>query len=332
MTSTVDGPAPATSTVDGPAPARSGWLGRLLAVAFLSAAAVGLFVAMRGHTGTIAQLLSRPGVWWWLAAAVLVNVVGLVLVMENWRGVLAGLGSRLPARTGARIYFVALLGTYVPGPFLAAVAGVHLGRRVGVPPRRMVTAYLVATMITVLTAAPVAALVGPALLGADALWLAPLALLAVVVWWRPALVFRLADRAAALLRRPPVVSVATPGPVRRAVLCAVMSWLVGGLHLWFVAMALGAAAGPSLPLCVGAFALATAAGVAVLVLPDGAGVRELVLLGTLSLVLPVSQAGAAALASRVSCVAAQLLAAGVAVLLHRSSSPVADHPARQEFD
>ena len=307
-----------------PAPARTGPLGRALAVAFLVAAGVALFVALRGHAGQIVDLLSRPGARWWLVASVLVNVVGLVLVMESWRLVLAGLGSTVAPRPGARIYFVALLGTYLPGPFLSAVAGVQMGRREGVPPRRMVTAYLVSTLLTVLTAAPVAALVGPAVLGAQALWLAPLALLAAVIWWRPALLFTVADRAARLLRRPPVVATPRPGPVRHAVVCAVMSWLVGGLHLWFVAVALGAPAGPSLPLCVGAFALATAAGVVVLVLPDGAGVRELVLLGTLSLVLPVSQAGAAALGSRVSCVVAQLLAAGGAALLHRTPRPAAE--------
>lgn len=296
-------------------------LGKLLrgtlSVAFLTAAGIGLFTALSGHGAEILDLLTRPGAQWYLAAALLCSVAGLVFLMDSWHSVLASLGSPLTRRSAGRIYFVALLGNYIPGPFMAAAASVHLGHRAGVPPRRMVTGYLVSVTILLVTSAPVALLVAPRLLGATAAWLTPLLLLGVFLVWRPQVVFVLADRTARLLRRPPVVSAATPGALRRAVLMAILSWVVGGTHLWFIALVLGAPAAVSLPLCVGAFALATSAGLLVLVLPDGAGVRELVMMGTLTTMLPLSQSGAAALASRVSSIAAQLIAAGAVVLLDR---------------
>ncbi len=56
--------------------------------------------------------------------------------------------------------------------------------------------------------------------------------------------------------------------------------LLGGLrlHLWVIAVLLGAPPLLSLPVCVGGFALATVAGSLAFVLPDGWGARELVLL------------------------------------------------------
>ncbi|GAA2837427.1 hypothetical protein GCM10020220_027940 [Nonomuraea rubra] len=57
-----------------------------------------------------------------------------------------------------------------------------------------------------------------------------------------------------------------------------------GLHLWPLAIAMGAPPSRSLLLCVGAFTLATSIGIAAVFIPDGIGVREAVLTATLSVV------------------------------------------------
>jgi uncharacterized membrane protein YbhN (UPF0104 family) len=132
-----------------------------------------------------------------------------------------------------------------------------------------------------------------------------------LVW--PRTLNRLALTAARVVRRGPPESLVRAGALRRAVLVSIGSWLVTGLHLWCLAMLFGAPTARALPVCVGAFALATAAGVCVVVLPDGWGVRDVILLGALSTVMAPHAAGLTVLASRVVCAGGDLAAAGISV-------------------
>ena len=108
-----------------------------------------------------------------------------------------------------------------------------------------------------------------------------------------------------------------PAYVRRGTLLELGSWLIGGLHLWLIVRVLGDASPASVPLCVGAFALATEAGAVAMIAPDGLGVREAVLMAALSRVLPLPQAAAAVLASRVCCTVAEILGSGLVLALTR---------------
>ncbi|OON32009.1 hypothetical protein BSA16_07950, partial [Micromonospora sp. Rc5] len=65
---------------------------------------------------------------------------------------------------------------------------------------------------------------------------------------------------------------------------------------------------------VGAFALATTAGTFAIFVPDGAGVREVLVVAALSTVLPLPAAVTAAVASRVLSTLAEVLTAGLALL------------------
>ncbi|HEX6472238.1 MAG TPA: lysylphosphatidylglycerol synthase domain-containing protein [Streptosporangiaceae bacterium] len=291
-----------------------------LAAAFLGAAAIGMAGVLRGHARETIDLFSRSGAPLYLVPAVAASTAGLLFAMDAWRSLLAALGSPLGFRTGARIFFVSLLGSYVPGPMLGAAANVHLGRRAGVPVRRMVAAYLLNAVIVTLSAATVGLLAAPHILGTRALWLAPLPVVAVAVACRPDFIIAIANRAARLLRRDPVAERAAPAGLRAAVWKDTAGWLIGGVHLWLIAVVLGARPAAALPVCVGAFALATAAGTAVLVLPDGAGVRELVATAALATVLPWPQAAAAALASRACVVVAEALALSGVLLLGRRTA------------
>jgi uncharacterized membrane protein YbhN (UPF0104 family) len=292
----------------------------IVAAAVVAAAVVGMAGALRGHGAELKRLLTSPGVLAALGLAVLVMLASAVLAMVAWRGILAALGSRLPWLTSTRIYFVTLLGAYLPGPFWPAITGVHLGRRAGVPATRMATGYLLSIVVYLLCAAPVAAILLPFTPNID-VWsiVAPIGI-AGILYWRPRLIIDLGVYLARLLRRdPPAVEGKPEKELRRSMLIQTVSWLVSGVHLWIIAIALGAAPGRSLPITIGAFAFATAAGALVIFTPDGAGVRELLLTGVLSLVLPLPQAITAALASRVCCVIADALgAAGGLALTQRS--------------
>lgn len=287
-----------------------------VAAVFLGAAAVGMGSVLWGHGGDVLAMFTGPRAAALFAAALLVKTVGQLAGWASWQAGLTGLGSPLHARQSARIYFLALLGKYIPGPVWGVLAYVRLGGAAGVAAGRMVSAYLLNTVVVLLTAAVMGLLCVQGL-GGGGRWLAAAVPLALAVLWRPRLLVRLAAGAARLLRREPPTGEFSDRDVRRALGLETLCWAVSGLHLWLIAVLLGAPAGRALPLCVGAFALATVAGALTLVVPDGAGTRELVLLGTLSTVLPWAEAGAAALASRVCCTLAELLGAGGAVLLTR---------------
>ncbi|MFI6929796.1 hypothetical protein [Streptomyces sp. NPDC050287] len=284
------------------------------AAVFLAAAAAGMGGVLWGHGDDLLAMFSGPRATALLVGALLVKTAGQLAGWASWRAGLTGLGSPLPARPSARIYFLALLGKYIPGPVWGVLAYVRLGGAVGIAAGRMVTAYLLNTVVVLLTAAVVGLLCVQGL-GAGGLWLLAATPLALALLWRPRLLLHLVAGAARLLRREPPGGEFTDRGVRGALGLETLCWAVSGLHLWLIAVLLGAPAGRALPICVGAFALATVAGALTLVVPDGAGTRELVLLGALSAVLPWAQAGAAALASRVCCTLAELLGAGGVLLL-----------------
>jgi len=78
----------------------------------------------------------------WLLVAALATLANLVLTWMAWRAVLADLGSRLPFRPAARIFFVGQIGKYVPGSLWPVVVQAELGRDHGVARRRSASATL----------------------------------------------------------------------------------------------------------------------------------------------------------------------------------------------
>lgn len=289
----------------------------VLATALVGGAAYGMWRALQGSGPVIGELLARDGAAPWLIGSALINLAGLALGMASWRSTLTGLGSPLRWGPTFQVFGGTVLGKYLPGPFWSALAGVHLGRRHGVATQRMVTAYVLNSVVVLLTAAVVGALAAPRVMGDGAWWLLPVALVLAVLLRRPGVIVRAADRAARLLRRPAPDLRIADGDLRRAVVWEVLSWVVGGAHLWMIAVVLGAPVAGSFALCVGGFALAAAAGAAALVVPGGAGVREVVLMVVLTADLPWAQAGAAALASRLCCTVTEIVGGGAALLAVR---------------
>ena len=289
----------------------------LLVAALLCGATWGLWSALHGHGRQLESLLDRPGALPWLAAAVAVDAAGLVLGALAWRYVLAGLGSPLGARATARVFSAALAGKYLPGPLWNVATSVHLGRRAGVPVSRMIGTYLLNSVVLVVTAAVVGMMTAPSLLGVRALWLAPVLLLGAALVWRPGLAATSARLLGRVVRRPMPALRVDASRLRTAMLLECVSWLVWGMHLWFITVVLGVGGASAAFVCVGGFALAAAAGALAVVVPDGAGVRELVLMAALSTVMPPPLAAAAALASRACCTVTEVLGAVLVLLVTR---------------
>ncbi|MEV6523091.1 hypothetical protein AB0M43_14165 [Longispora sp. NPDC051575] len=287
----------------------------LATVVVLAAVGYALWSALRRDGPRVLDLFGRPGAAPLLLAACAANIAGLVLGMASWRALLA---DRIGPVAGARIFFLGQLSKYVPGRVWGVLTHVQLGKRLGVPPSRMVGAYVISLGATTLTGAAVGLLVGPAVAGRHAFWLLAPAALVVACVVRPGILHWALVRAARLFRREEPAP--APG-TRKALVVATVSWLVSGLHLWALLLLLGAEPLASLPVGVGAFALATVTGSLALILPDGWGVRELVIMAALATVVPWSVAGVVAVASRLICVLCEVLTSLAALGWARAIRP-----------
>jgi uncharacterized membrane protein YbhN (UPF0104 family) len=217
-----------------------------------------------------------------------------------WRGSMAALGSRVPVRIGARMFFVGQLGKYLPGSVWPVVAQMRMGRDAGLPRARVGLAFLLTLGLSVLWGLVVGLSALPALLREEGNAAASLLLVVpvVLVLLVPKVINGLLARALRLLRRGSLEVPLAGRDIVRGSLWTLLYLLVQGSHVWVLAMGLGADPVESFPVAVGGFAIAFALGPLLVVLPAGAGVREAVLVVLLATVLPTTDAAAVALTSR----------------------------------
>ncbi|WP_435974115.1 lysylphosphatidylglycerol synthase domain-containing protein [Streptomyces sp. Qhu_M48] len=293
------------------------WLRRLLTPVVVAAALIGVYFLLRGEGPKVVEAFARADAVPLIAASVVANVAGLVLAVHAWRVLIPG-DHPIRGLRAAKIYFLGQLSKYVPGRVWGVITHVAHGREAGVPGAQMTSAYVLSLALTLLTGAAVGLVAAPAALPGYWVWLCPPALLFLAGVVRPALITRPVTALARLVKRPVV-----PPPdhaVRRAVLLAVASWTASGLHLWFLLLAVGAPPLAGFGAAVGGFALATVISSLALIVPDGWGVRELTLTAALSTVLPGGLAAAAAIASRLVCVVAELASSAVVLAWSRARS------------
>ena len=255
-----------------------------------------------------------------LVAALACAAVGLAMTGVLWRLLLRWVGSEVGVRDAAAVFFVGQLGKYVPGSVWSVAVQAQLGRRHGVPARSSVTASALFLLVHTATGL----LLGGALVVAGALdvpgsvgagW--PYAAVLVgAIALTPPILRRLAELLAGSGTR------VTFGAAQLGTTVAAMAvvWSLYGASLLVLVP------GPESPgfvAVVGAFALAHAVGVLVVIAPAGVGAREAVLVALLSPSLGVPGAAAVALLSRVAHAAADFLVAGAAAAWARGRTRTA---------
>lgn len=309
MSGSVDAPEPS----DAPSGAARRHLRRVVGVGLLVLVGVFAAVALKRNWDAVREDLDLLSGWDY-AASGLAAAAGLLLLWASWTAVLHGLGAELPGHDSRTIYFAAQLGKYVPGSVWPAVIQARLGRRNGVAATTMVISY--ALWMGVLCA--VGAICGVLVLTDGDVqvpwWVVALCVLAALV----ALPLLLHDRGLPQLltwvmrRRGRVTEpIQLPwGAARRTTVLSAATWVVFGVHAWFLARPLGAGAA-ELPLVIGAFALAFVAGVVVVPLPAGAGLRETILVLTLGAAIGRPGALTVALLSRLIMIVAEVVLASV---------------------
>jgi hypothetical protein len=275
----------------------------LLLLLALAAAVWSLADQWRGVRNGVSQLSVLPVVGAFAAA-----LASLGVSLLTWRSTLAGLGTRLPLATAARIFFVGQLGKYLPGSVWPVLAQMELGASYGLSRSQVGTASLLALGIGVPGALLIGTLAAPALFsgGAAGFALVFLAFPVAVTLLSPRVLNPLLDHGFRLLRRPPLAGRLSGRAIVRVAVLSGLANLLLGVQAYLLAVDLGAHGARVLPLVVGGFTLATVAGLLALPVPAGAGVREAVLVAALSPVLPVSLALLVAVISRILLTAADL--------------------------
>jgi uncharacterized membrane protein YbhN (UPF0104 family) len=206
--------------------------------------------------------------------------------MLSWRRLLTDLGSELALAPAARVYFVGQLGKYLPGSVWPVLAQMELARDHAVPRARTASAALVAIGLGLVGTLLVAGALLPFAVR-DTSWrvLVLVGLLLSLVVASPPVLNRILALGLRILRRPPMERPFSTRGLSSALGYAVGSWVLQGLAVYVLAVSLAPdadSAVPLLALSVGGYAIASAAGIVVLIAPAGLGVREPALLAALT--------------------------------------------------
>ncbi|MEV0148172.1 MULTISPECIES: lysylphosphatidylglycerol synthase domain-containing protein [unclassified Nonomuraea] len=245
---------------------------------------------------------------WPMLAASLAGVVAALLGgMLTWRTLLADLGSPLPFRPAAKVFFVGQLGKYIPGTVWPVLAQMEMGRDLGVPRARSAAAFFLTMPIQLATGL----LVTLVTLGWDRFGWLLLLVPVLLVLLEPKVINAVIGFGLRRLRKEPLERPLTRRGMLTALGWALAGWTCYGLHLYFLVPQGG------LLFAVGAFALSWCLGILTFVVPAGAGVREVAMVAVLSPVLDQGSAIAMALCSRMIIVIGDLICAGLAGIAAR---------------
>ena len=232
----------------------------------------------------------------WVVAASAVILTTFLLLVETWRRVLRHLGSPLPLRAAARIWFVSNLGKYVPGRIWAVTTMAMMASDHGVPVSTVGASSVVLMVANVATGFSVVLLTSAGtvrrLAGGTAGVIAVTVGLFVLLFAAPYIASHWNRIAGRFPRFQLTVSI-PPEAVLTAIVGTTISWfLYGAAFMLFVRSLLGEASAP-----YSAFVSANAAsylvGYLMIMAPAGIGFRE-VAMATLLPALRIASAPQAA--------------------------------------
>ncbi|MFB9622466.1 lysylphosphatidylglycerol synthase transmembrane domain-containing protein [Nonomuraea helvata] len=295
-------------TVKEAAPRRS-LVRRLIRYGFLAVAlGFGAYAVAKQWDAVVAGFARLS--WAALAGSLVAVVAALLGAMLTWRTLLADLGSPLPLRPAAKVFFVGQLGKYIPGAVWPVIAQMEMGRDLGVPRSRSAAAFFLMMPIQLATGL----LVTLVTLGWDRYGWLLLFIPLLLVLLEPKVINAVIGYALRRLKREPLERPLTRRGMLTALGWALAGWLCYGVHLYFVVPQAG------LLFAVGAFALSWCLGILTFVVPAGAGVREVAMVAVLAPQLDGGAAIAVALSSRIVIVIGDLICAGLAGIAARRDS------------
>lgn len=265
-----------------------------------SALALGVYAIARDAEGfwrAIDQI--GPGR---ILVALLLVLLGLLSTAEAWRWSVAAVAGTLGRATAWRVFFVTQLGKYLPGSVWTVVGQVDAAARHGLSRSRMAVGALLYIAVHVLTGSLLAAALLPwqaSTAVTDFRW----ALLAVplsIVALLPPVLTRVIDLGLRLIRREPLPRRLTTRDLARPAGWMLPMWAAfGGAGTVLSAPFTDLGLVPLTLAVTGAFALGWVAGLLIVPAPAGLGVRDAVLVLTLSPLLGLTAATSVAITLRV---------------------------------
>jgi glycosyltransferase 2 family protein len=287
----------------------------------------GYAIARQRHE--IAEALSRLSPLA-IAGALVCVLVAQFGTLRVWQRLLAGLGSPLPTTAAARVLFIGQLGKYLPGSVWPVLAQMELGTIYRVPRHRSASASVLTMLVSLLTALLVAAVTLPLTGHAGSYLWAYAAVPLLLACLHPRVLRWGMDRLLRLARRPALEHPLSGDVLARALGWGLFAWVFNGLQIWLL---VPVHSGMSLLLSVGGYAFAWSVGFLVVFAPGGLGVREVVLVTTLTPLVGAGTATAVALVSRAVTTASDLICAGVSAALPRNSGlPEVQHESLMTTD
>lgn len=254
-----------------------------------------------------------------MALSATLAVVGTALICRVWGSFLVGVGVRAERRDVDQVFFVTQLGKYLPGSVWPVVAQMEAGRRWGTGRSTMLVASSLMLVMLTVTGLGLGILLLPWASGAGLreYWWTTLLLLPLAALLHPKVTPWLLDRALQLIGRAPAGVRLSGRAMFAAAAWSIIAWCTLGVHVYALIAALGARGTAPLAAAVGGMALAWAVGLIVIPAPAGAGVRDTVLVLTISPFVGPTAALTVALASRLILLCADLLLAGLSLALAR---------------
>lgn len=236
----------------------------------------------------------------WLVVATVVLIARGPLPVWSWWLIMQRLGYALPFRKAIRMVYYSALAGFLPGSMWHAVSRVYMAEQAGVPKLITTVSVVVESALNFLAAVVVAGLSFVA--WPDPPWwaVAPAVVGIVGVVWRPDLFFRFVDWALVRLKRKPLNVRLSSGDVVRITLPFALNWLAFGIVFYALLAALYPSLSlVSLPVVTGIFTVAWVVGYLAIVVPQGLGVREFIIVTLLAVLgVPPPVATAAALLAR----------------------------------
>lgn len=258
--------------------------------------------------------------WYSIAGALAAAMASAGCMMLAWRRLLADLGSKLPIPVAARVTFMAQLGKYVPGAIWSVAAQVELGHDYDVPRRRGAASVIIwiagSIAIGLLIAAVSLPLASPGVARKYLLFLAAIPVIAICL--APPIMHRLLNFALKIMRQEPLEQQLSWRGLGGALALAVIAWLLLGIQVWLLLADVANDGVHSLLIALGAYALACALAMLLLVFPNGIGAREVILVAALAPVVPHGAALAVGLVARAVAAVSDLAWGGIALALARS--------------
>ncbi|MBA4164439.1 MAG: hypothetical protein C0510_07380 [Erythrobacter sp.] len=290
--------------------ARWAWLARAV---FLAAACIAAFALFSREGANIVKALAliQP---YHAALAFVLSIGHIFASYLAWRVIIAWHDPQLTGGNTARVFFLGQIGKYLPGGIWPFLASAEFGRDAGLKSRTTMVSLVLALLINLGSGGILCAIALPQALlqlPVGPLWLLA-AIAATAILLHPAFIRKITGVAGIDL---------TPasGKMFGAGILSVITWLFAGLHLIILARGMGMDFHAiDLILFAAIYAFAWIAGFVFMIAPAGLGAREAAMIALLATQMPLAEATAIALLSRLLMTLADFTLAGATLALTRN--------------